>query len=93
MFVIGILSQGRGAGTPPPLVILQSKDKFLKTIQEDRKASETQLGLIRCCLLELRKNIPKEATTGLATKARVSVTTSAVYENTVKEGGGSEALR
>jgi len=90
----GILSQTRGAGTPPPLVLLQSKSKFLLTISAaGPPLTPTQRGLMTAALSEVLNELPKEAFTGLATKARVTVTTSSSWEKTRREGGTVEAVR
>jgi hypothetical protein len=44
------------------------------------------------CLKDVLSDISDEDLTGLATAARVSVTSSACYENMVKEGGTIEAI-
>jgi hypothetical protein len=93
-FLIGILSQTRGCGTPPPLVVLQSKVKFLKTISTARPPEDpTMRSLRRRALEKVINDLPQEAFTGLATKARVTVTTAASWEKTRKEGGTIEAAR
>jgi len=87
-YLIGLLSQTRGCGTPPAIVILQSKEKFLKTVTVPTVApTATQERLVRVAIRGLLSKIPNEAFTGLATKARVSVTTSACWETTRREGG------
>jgi len=94
VFVSGILSQTRGAGTPPPLVILQSKVKFLKTISTvDDEPTETSVALVDNSLSKVLRDLAQESFTGLATKARVTVATSATWENTRDTGGTSESIR
>jgi len=93
-FLIGILSQTRGAGTPPPLVLLQSKVKFLVTIgKEPPPENETSRSLRMAVLEEVIDNLPSEAFTGLSTKARVTVSTSSSWEKTRRDGGTIEAAR
>jgi len=93
-YLIGLLSQTRGCGTPPPLVLLQSKVKFLSTIgREPPPEPETFRSLRRACLLEVINELPEEAFTGLRTKARVTVTSSSSWEKTRREGGTIEAAR
>jgi hypothetical protein len=93
-FAIGILSQTRGAGRPPPLVTLKSKSDFLKVISsEPVPMSATRKQLILASLVKTLNELPQEAFTGLATKARVTVATSACWEKTRKEGGTIEAIR
>lgn len=92
-FLIGLLSQTRGAGTPPPLVLLKSKTKFLRTVSsEPDKYVPTQAALVRASLENILQSMPGEAFTGLSTKARVSVTTSASWEETKAAGGTTEAI-
>jgi hypothetical protein len=43
--------------------------------------------------MDLKSKIPIEATTGLTTKGKISITSTAVYEQTVAEGGGTEFIR
>jgi len=94
IFLIGILSQTRGCGTPPPIVLLQSKIKFLRTVAaEPPIIPETLVKIRRAGLAEIIKLLPDRAFTGLSTKARVTVTTSACWENTRKNGGTTEEIR
>nr|QIR30283.1 RNA-dependent RNA polymerase [Plasmopara viticola lesion associated narnavirus 4] len=94
VYLIGILSQTRGCGTPPPLVILQSKVKFLRTIGRERPPEPASAGLLRrAALREILKELPDSAFTGLATKSRVTVSTSSSWEKTRREGGTIEAAR
>jgi hypothetical protein len=55
--------------------------------------SETVRAIRRAALGEVIENLPAEAFTGLATKARVTVTTSACWEQTRRDGGTVEAAR
>lgn len=88
LYLIGLLCQTRGCGTPPNLVILQSKKKFLLTIQEPvEPLGINQVGLIDAALETLLKSIPDEVFTGLTTKGRISVTAAACLEATRSEGG------
>jgi len=94
IYIFGLLSQTRGCGTPPPLVLLQSKVKFLRTIGREPPAeTATRRMLRRAALLEVIDKLPEEAFTGLRTKARVTVTTSSSWEKTRREGGTIEAAR
>jgi len=94
IYLVGILSQTRGCGTPPPLVLLQSKVKFLVTISKENPPEPASAGYIRrAALSEILKSLPDSAFTGLSTKARVTVTTSSSWEKTRKEGGTIEAAR
>ncbi|QJT93767.1 RNA-dependent RNA polymerase [Erysiphe necator associated narnavirus 35] len=93
-YLLGILSQTRGAGTPPPLVLLQSKCKFLSTIgQEPPTESETSRKLRLASICEVLDALPQAAFTGLSTKARVTVTSSSSWEQTRRNGGTVEAAR
>jgi hypothetical protein len=94
VFVSGILAQTRGCGQPPPLVSLQSKEKFLRTVTaKSRKYTQTRRMLIENSLDKVLADLPQEAFTGLATKARISVTASASWENTRTDGGTAETIR
>jgi hypothetical protein len=94
IFAIGILSQTRGAGRPPPLVTLRSKADFIRTVSVEPKAmSQTRRQIILAALGKTLEDLPQEAFTGLATKARVTVASSACWERTRKEGGTIEAVR
>jgi hypothetical protein len=91
---IGILCQTRGAGTPPPVVVLASKVKFLRGIQEaPEPLGDVQKQLLRLAMDKVISTMPPQAFTGLSTKARVTVTTTASYESTRREGGTLEAIR
>jgi len=91
--VLSILSQTRGAGTPPPIVALQSKAKCLRLLStEPAPITEDDWALIRLASDSLLKEITDEALTGLATAARVRITTNACYEQSVKDGGTLEAV-
>jgi len=93
-YLLGVLSQTRGCGTPPPLVVLQSKVKFLTTISTRRPPEHPTYRAIRRAALEkIIGDLPQEAFTGLATKARVTVSTASSWEKTRKEGGTIEATR
>nr|UVB73563.1 RdRp [Beticola narnavirus 1] len=94
LLIIGILSQTRGCGTPPPLVVLQSKRKFLETVSlEPPEESATVRSLRRMAVQEVLENLPPVAVTGLATKSRVTVTSAACWEKTRKEGGTTEQIK
>lgn len=94
LFLIGLLSQTRGCGTPPPLVVLQSKVKFLQTVSLEPPPMEPYTRSMRKeALGEVLGTLPDSAFTGLATKARVTVTTSSCWESTRREGGTVEAIR
>jgi hypothetical protein len=94
VYLFGLLSQTRGCGTPPPIVLLQSKVKFLKTISKESPSEpQTTVQLRRAALTEVINDLPEEAFTGLVTKARVTVTTSSSWEKTRREGGTIEAAR
>jgi len=85
---IGILNQTRGVGKPPPLVTLQSKKKFLDTVRiPPQPFSKTMKGLVDCALVKVDLSIPEEVFTGLTTKARIQVLTTACLEKTRQEFG------
>jgi len=89
-----VITQTRGCGTPPPLVVLKAKRKFLLTVSGDSPPLEKgQESLIRICLQQIVNEIPDHVFTGLTTKAGVNVTTSACFEEIRSEGGSSEYIR
>jgi hypothetical protein len=88
VYLSSLLSQTRGCGTPPPLVILQSKAKFLMTVTTaDPPFSATRRKLIRLAVDSVITKLPGEAFTGLSTKSRITLSTSACWERTRREGG------
>jgi len=92
--IIGILSQTRGCGTPPPLVVLQAKRKFLETVSlEAPPETATMRSLRKLAVEEVLRDLPIAAVTGLATKARVTVTSAACWEKTRREGGTTEQIK
>jgi hypothetical protein len=94
IFCIGILSQTRGAGRPPPTVSLQSKRDMIVVVSTDAAPfTPTRKKLVLSALDQILRDLPQEAFTGLATKARVTVASSASWEKTRREGGTIEALR
>jgi len=92
--VRGTLNQTRGAGSPPPLVAIQTKLKFIQTVM-DKPAplEEVERALIRGTTRNLMSRIPNEAFTGLQTKAGISATSSSCYERTRIEGGTTQAVQ
>jgi len=93
LFLAGSLSQTRGSGTPPALVVLRSKRKFLTSVAElPPTVTQTQVNLFTHALEECVGEIPDHIFTGLSTKARVTVTGSACWESTRKEGGTAQAI-
>jgi len=93
LYLAGTLSQTRGSGTPPPLVVLRSKRKFLLSVSEPPpEFTPTQAALVSAALDDVIGGIPDHVFTGLDTKARVTVTGSACWEATRKEGGTAQAI-
>jgi len=91
---VNYLTQTRGCGTPPPLVILKSKIKFLKTISsEPAKQSAIRNRFVRAAVEGVIHDIPQHHFTGLATKARISVTSAATFENLKREYGTIQAVQ
>lgn len=92
-YLAGILSQTRGSGTPPPIVVLQSKLKFLNTVSKPpAKIERIQSKLIWEAMNAIVSELPQEAFTGLGTKARINITGAASWEQTRKEGGTAQAV-
>jgi hypothetical protein len=93
LYLAGTLSQTRGSGTPPPLVVLRSKRKFLLSVSEPPpEFTATQSALVAAALDDVIGGIPDHIFTGLDTKARVTITSSACWEATRKEGGTAQAI-
>jgi len=94
LLIIGVLSQTRGCGTPPPLVVLQAKHKFLETVaSRPAQESPTMRALRRTAIEEILNELPVAAVTGLGTKSRVTVTSAASWEKTRRQGGTIEAVK
>jgi len=93
LFLAGVLSQTRGSGTPPPLVVLRSKRKFIRSVAEaPPDMTRTQQNLVVAALHTVMGELPDHIFTGLETKARVTVTGSACWESTRAEGGTAQAV-
>jgi len=93
LYLAGTLSQTRGSGTPPPLVVLRSKRKFLLSVDSPPpEVSKTQSALIGAAMDDVIREIPDHIFTGLDTKARITVTGSACWESNRAEGGTAQAM-
>jgi hypothetical protein len=93
LYLAGTLSQTRGSGTPPPLVVLRSKRKFLLSVDSPPpEVTNTQAVLFNTALEDLIRELPDYIFTGLDTKARITVTGSACAEATRAEGGTAQAI-
>jgi hypothetical protein len=93
-YMVGILSQKRGAGKPPHVVTLKSKVKFLKTVSKPTPPlNPTEIGLIRAAMDSFLEDQDPTIFTGLTTKARVTVTTAACLEKTQADGGTLSAVQ
>jgi len=91
--IISMLSQTRCMGTPPPLVVHQSKVKALKTWQEmPVPLTPVEKWLINNRVTSVIGEIPGYVFEGLDTKAAISLTTSACIESNRREGGGTQAI-
>jgi len=87
------LSQTRCMGTPPAIVVHQSKHKFLTCVSaEPKPLTEVQRSLAMVGMMRAVATIPDHAFSGLSTKARISLTTSACWEETKKAGGSVQAI-
>jgi len=90
----GIVTQTRGCGTPPPLVVLKSKEKFLRTIAETNPdITIPGLAAVWAVTEDLLNDFPDYVFSGLKTKAGIHITTSACMENLRSEGGTTEHIR
>jgi hypothetical protein len=75
------------------MVILSSKRKFLRSVQEaPPEMSKTQRDLVAVALDDVIGSIPDHVFTGLETKARVTVTGAACWEHSRAEGGTAQAI-
>jgi hypothetical protein len=93
LYLAGTLSQTRGSGTPPPLVVLRSKRKFLLSVDSPPpEITKTQGALISAAMDEVIRDIPDHVFTGLDTKARISVTGAACWESNRAQGGTAQAM-
>jgi hypothetical protein len=93
LYLAGTLSQTRGSGTPPPLVVLRSKRKFLLTVDSPPpEVSPTQAALMVRAIEDVMRDIPDHIFTGLDTKARITVTGAACWEANRSEGGTAQAM-
>jgi len=93
LYLAGTLSQTRGSGTPPPLVVLRSKRKFLLSVDSPPpEVTPTQKGIFLRAMDDMVGQIPDHVFTGLDTKARVTVTGSACWESTRRQGGTAQAI-
>jgi hypothetical protein len=93
LYLAGTLSQTRGSGTPPPLVVLRSKKKFLRSVSESPpNVSPTSMAIIHASMERVLRNTPDHIFTGLDSKARVTVTGSACWESSRREGGTAQAI-
>lgn len=93
LHAIANLVQTRGCGTPPPIVSLKAKMKFLRIISEPCKPlDKTKENLIKAATDKFIRDVPAGSFTGLTTKARITVSASACWEKTRAEGGTIRAL-
>jgi len=91
---VNYISQTRGCGTPPPLVNLKSKIKFLRTISsEPEPNSAIRNRFIKKAVDEVMSTVPSHHFTGLSTKAKISVTSAATFENLKKEYGTIQSIQ
>jgi hypothetical protein len=91
---VNYISQTRGCGTPPPIVTLQSKIKFIKTVSsEPAPDSAIRNRFIREVITRVISDIPPHHFTGLSTKAKITVTSSATFENLKKEYGTIQSIQ
>jgi len=92
-FAIRKAFQTRGCGTPPHLSVLRAKTDFISVITTPpEEVSPTEKRLIHAAFDLFEESIPKGAFTGLTTKARITVTTSASWEKLGKEEGTLQAI-
>jgi len=90
---MGLLAQTRGCGTPPPLVVIAAKKKFLDTVTSPPgPLPEGVRELWVASLEKILGDAPDEAFTGLQTKTGIRVTASACLESTRKDGGTADAI-
>lgn len=93
LFVHGLFSQTRGMGTPPSVVALQAKQKLLFTLSKpSAPLPDESKGLLKAGLDTICAEMPDAAFTGLTTKARITITTSACWSELSKDGGTCTAV-
>jgi len=93
LYLAGVLSQSRGSGTPPPLMTLRSKRKFLQTVDcPPPEVTRTEEAIFLAALDEEMGQLPDHVFTGLDTKARVTITGSACWEASRSQGGTAQAI-
>jgi hypothetical protein len=92
-YLHGVLCQTRGAGKPPNLAKLQSKIKFIETVTTPDNTGNTQVRMVTQAMWEEITLLPDHIFTGLATKARVTVNTSATIEYTQLQHGTVQAIQ
>jgi len=91
--ILGLLSQTRGAGRPPPIVLLQSKEKFLKIVSAEPPPLEPGVKeLLHLISDTIVSEIKDEHLTGMQTAARITVSSAACYERMVSEDGTAQAI-
>jgi len=92
-YLAGTLSQTRGCGKPPAVVMVQSKIKFLKTVTIPDTTTPTACRMVRGAMQVICSKIPDTAFTGLGTKASITVNSNATLEKIKKEHGTIAAVQ
>jgi hypothetical protein len=91
---VNYISQTRGCGTPPPLVNLKAKIKFLRTVSSEPEAnSAIRNRFVKKAVDEVISTVPSHHFTGLSTKAKITVTSAATFENLKKEYGTIQSIQ
>jgi len=90
---LSLMIQKRALGQPPSFFSLQSKVKFLNLISKDPDPlPPKEEAIVKACVDSVIRKIPTDAFTGLTTKAVISVTTAACWNECQKDGGTLGAL-
>jgi hypothetical protein len=93
MQIGSLMCQSRGMGTPPPIVAMRAKIKFIKTVSaEPAPENKYDLKLVTDTLKQILSELPDEYFTGLTTKAGIRVNTNACLEKTREQGGTASAI-
>lgn len=91
-FATNVVEQTRMCGKVPPLVGLKTKFDTLSLYSAPDHVTDSQLRLVAASMEHLLKEFPDEAFTGLTTKAHLTITTAACWEDTKREGGTITAI-
>jgi hypothetical protein len=87
------MASARGAGTPPSLIVIQSKREFISLVSEPVEVGKLSLSATDAAIRHISRTIKAFVVTGIPTKSRINFSSSATMEVSKKDGGATEALR